>query len=284
MPHLSQALRHLTGLLSDERALRMLWQVEKRGRRSRLVGTPHFFPYHFRGALERLIDEARTVLLEGPLDEKSMRRVVDAGSQAIHVSLYHALDAGTRQRICRELGLAPALDAQPLYRELFFGRPDEWLETELRSLKPWMAFFGLWTRYRERAGGRYSLDLDAHRAAAALGKELRHLETIEEQIAALEAIPLERMVHFLARADWQAYYGDYVRSYLDGDLDGLVAAARAFPSFCEAVIDQRDPLLAERMAGELERGDACVFVGVTHCPGVLARLRARGFELSRPQE
>jgi len=259
----------------------MVWQVAKRGRRSRLVGTPHFFPYHFRGTLERLIGPARTVLLEGPLDEQSMRRVVDAGTGAMHVSLYHALDAGTRQRICCDLGLAPPLDAQPLYRELFFGRPDEWLETELRGLKPWMAFFGLWTRYREREGGSYSLDLDAHRMAAGLGKDLHPLETIEEQIAALEAIPLERMVHFLARVDWPAYYAAYVRRYLDGDLDGLIAAARVFPSFCEALIESRDPLLAERMTPALERGDACVFIGVTHCPGVFSRLRAGGFEFSR---
>ena len=259
----------------------MLWQVEKRARRSRLVGTPHFFPYRFDGALERLIDEARTVLLEGPLDGQSMRQVVEAGSQTVHASLYHALDARTRQRICRDLGLAPPLDAQPLYRELFFGRPDEWLEAELRSLTPWMAFFGLWTRYRERAGGRHSLDLDAHRVATALGKELRHLETIEEQIAALEAIPFERMVHFLARVDWEEYYARYVRCYLEGDLDGLVEVARGFPSYCEAVIARRGPLLAERMMPALERGDACVFIGVTHCPAVLARLREGGFEPSR---
>ena len=260
----------------------MVWQVDKRGRRSRLVGTPHFFPYHFRGTLKRLIGPARAVLLEGPLDEQSMRRVVDAGSGAVHVSLYHALDAGTRLRVYRSLGVAaPPLDAQVLYRELFFGRPEEWLEAELRGLKPWMAFFGLWTRYRQREGGSYSLDLDAHRMAAGLGKDLRHLETVDEQIAALEAIPLERMVHFLARVDWPAYYADYVRRYLDGDLDGLMAAARVFPSFCEAVIERRDPLLAERMSPALERGDACVFIGVTHCPGVLARLSAEGFEFRR---
>ena len=95
----------------------MVWQVEKRGRRSRLVGTPHFFPYHFRGTLKRLIGPARAVLLEGPLDEQSMRRVVDAGSGAVHVSLYHALDAGTRLRVYRSLGVAaPPLDAQILYR------------------------------------------------------------------------------------------------------------------------------------------------------------------------
>jgi len=258
----------------------MAWEVARHGRRSRLVGTPHFFPYHFRGTLGRLIGPARTVLLEGPLDEQSLRRVVEAGTGAVHVSLYHALDASTRLRVCRELGLPVwPLDAQLLYREALFGRPDEWLEADLRGLKPWMAFFGLWTRYRVRQGGNYSLDLDAHRVASELGKDLRHLETVEEQIAALEAIPLERMVRFLAGVDWLAYYEDYVRRYLDGDLDGLMQAARVFPSFCEAVIERRDPLLAERMAGELERGGACAFIGVTHCRGVIARLRESGYRI-----
>lgn len=260
----------------------MAWQVEKRGRCSRLVGTTHFFPYHFRSTLERLIGPARAVLLEGPLDEHSMRRIVNAGSETVHVSLYHALDAGTRLRVCRNLGVAaPPLDAHVLYRELFFGRPDQWLEAELRGLKPWMAFFGLWARYREREGGNYSLDLDAQRVAAGLRKDLHHLETVDEQIAALDAIPLERMVQFLARVDWPEYYADYVRRYLDGDLDGLMSAARVFPTFCDGVIDSRDPVLAERMAPALERGDACVFIGVTHCPGVLSRLRREGFEIRR---
>jgi hypothetical protein len=230
----------------------MVWEVARRGRRSRLVGTAHFFPYHFRGALARLIGAARAVLLEGPLEASAMRRVVDAGSGAVHVSLYHALDAGTRLRICRDLGF-PALPPGALpQREilrgaLFSARPDRWLEAELRGLKPWMAFFGLWTRFRRARGGDYSLDLDAQRIAAGLGKEVRHLESVEEQIAALDAIPLERIVRFLARGDWAAYYEDYVRRYLDGDLDGLLAAARAFPTFCEALIERRDPRLAERM-------------------------------------
>jgi hypothetical protein len=258
----------------------MVWQVAKRGRHSRLVGTPHFFPYHFRGTLKALIGPARSLLLEGPLDEQSMRRVVDAGSGAVRASLYHALDARTRQRIVRELALAPP-EAQPPYRELLFGGPEQWLETELHRLKPWMAFYGLWTRYRVREGGHYSLDLDAQRMAVELGKDLLHLETIEEQIAALEAIPLERMVHFLARVDWPAYYRDYVRSYLEGDLAVLSALAQEFPSFCEAVIGQRAPRLAERMTPALERGGACVFIGAIHCPGVLERLQAAGFELSR---
>jgi hypothetical protein len=129
----------------------MVWEVARAGRRSHLVGTAHFFPYHFRGTVARLIGAARSVVFEAPLDDGSMRRVLDAGATTLQASLYRALDAGARLRVCRHLGFPVLPGGAPfLYRELFFGDPDRWLEDELRGLKPWMAFFGLWTRFRRR--------------------------------------------------------------------------------------------------------------------------------------
>jgi uncharacterized protein YbaP (TraB family) len=106
---------------------------------------------------------------------------------------------------------------------------------------------------------------------------VRYLEAIEEQIAALEAVPRERFARFLAAGDWPGYNRDYERNYLAGDLEALAAAAQGFPTYCEPVIGARDALLAERMAGELDAGGACVVIGVAHCRGVLARLRDAGF-------
>src|SRR2546430_17427833 len=57
----------------------MVWQVERRGQRSTLVGAAHFFPRHFRRDLRRLTEDARLVLLEGPLDEAATRKVLEAG-------------------------------------------------------------------------------------------------------------------------------------------------------------------------------------------------------------
>jgi uncharacterized protein YbaP (TraB family) len=78
--------------------------------------------------------------------------------------------------------------------------------------------------------------------------------------------------------NWAAYCERYERHYLAGELDALIAAAQAFPTYCEPIIGRRDAVLAERMAPELERGGACAVVGVAHCPGVLARLAQDGFE------
>ena len=252
----------------------MVWQVERRGQRSTLVGAAHFFPRHFRRELRRLTEDARLVLLEGPLDEAATRKVLEAGRGLGGDALYKA----ARERIHAHLGIYSApLDMHRILRDLIFGRQDEWLEQELRTLKPWAAFFGIWTRYRAREGWVHKFDLDAAQIAAKLGKETRYLETIEEQLAALDAVPVERFVHFLAAGDWRGYNEAYERHYLAGDLEGLAAAAQGFPTYCEPVIGRRDAVLAERMAPELDAGGACVIVGVAHCPGVLARLAERGF-------
>lgn len=259
----------------------MAWRVERRGRRSiphsTLIGAAHFFPRQFRASLRRLIGEARVVLLEGPLDEEATRKVLEAGRGFGGDRIYKA--AG--DRIHTRLGIVRSpLDVHQLLKDLFFGRQEHWLEEEIRALKPWAAFFGIWTRYRAREGWTHSLDLDAARIAAALGKRIVYLESIEEQIAALEAVPLERILGFM-NADWSAYCAAYERHYLAGELDALVEAARGFPTYCEPIIERRDPLLAERMAAELERGGACVVIGVAHCRGVLAHLREQGFEVRR---
>src|SRR5438874_410681 len=256
----------------------MVWQVERRGQRSTLVGAAHFFPRHFRRDLRRLIEDARIVLLEGPLDEAATRKVLEAGRGLGGGELYKS----AREQIHQRLGIFSApLDMHRILRDLIFGRQDEWLEQELSTLKPWAAFFGIWTRYRAREGWEHKMDLDAARIAADLGRQTRYLETIEEQLAALDAVPPERFVRFLAAGDWSGYNEAYERHYLAGELDALVCAAQAFPTYCGPIVAQRDPVLAERMAPELDAGGACVIVGVAHCPGVLARLAERGFSVRK---
>jgi hypothetical protein len=259
----------------------MAWQVERRSSRSTphsiLVGAAHFFPRHFRRDLRRLMRDARIVLLEGSLDEDATRKVLEAGRGIGGDRLYKE----ARERINARLGIYQApLDVNQILRSLVFGRQEEWLEEELRKLKPWAAFFGIWTRYRAREGWEHKMDLDAAQIAAKLGKPVRYLEAIEEQIAALEAVPVERFASFLARGDWSGYNESYQRHYLAGDLEGLAAGARDFPTYCEPVIGARDAVLAERMREELEAGGACVVVGVAHCAGVLPRLSQAGFDVA----
>jgi len=271
----------LLPLFTRARALRTVWEVRKAGRKSHLAGTAHFFPYHFRRTLRGYLKRAGTVLLEGPLDGRAMRRVVESGSAAgVGRSLAEALDTATVLKINAEFGApAPAFSVHPLYHEIFGRDPGSQLCVRIQGLKPWMGFFRIWTHYLHEHGWTFRMDVDALRAAAGLRLPVHVLETIDEQIAALEGVPLARILEFLRAVDWTEYRREYVRHFLAGSLDALAATARLFPSYCESVLDRRDPVLHERMRPHLERGNTIAFIGILHCPRIIELLRADGFDV-----
>ena len=87
--------------------LKTIWEVEKKGKKSLLAGTAHFFPYSLKTSLVRYIKDARTVIFEGPLDDENMSRVVREGfdrDNSCH--LFDELDKRTVDKISR--ALAPA--------------------------------------------------------------------------------------------------------------------------------------------------------------------------------
>ena len=89
---------------SNEKELKMIWEVVKNHKRSYLVGTAHFFPYSFKTSLHRCLENADTVMFEGPLDPDNMAKVVNRGID--NQSSYHIFDDLDRQsinRITREL-------------------------------------------------------------------------------------------------------------------------------------------------------------------------------------
>lgn len=270
--------------LLKERQLQMIWAVERDGSRSYLIGTAHLFPYHFRSCLRRYIGESETVLLEGPLDDESMRRVAESGQGEERSSLYEALDAKTIRRINQELGAPhPPRSSDELCANLLQDGPDDWLAGEIRGLRPWMAFYRVWLGYLKRQGWKYTVDVDASKISVEMGKEVHLLETIEEQIAALEGIPLERIVAFFENVDWGTFGREYVRRYLAGDLQGIVTMAGVFPALCESVVARRDPILCARMSPFLKRGNAIAFVGAIHCPGIMALLLEDGYQVVSPR-
>jgi len=271
----------VSALFTRARDLRTAWEVRKGGKTSYLAGTAHFFPYHFRRSLRGHLNRVETVLLEGPLDDAAMVRVVASGTaKKPGQSLAEALDTETVLKINAEFGApAPAFSVHPLYHEIFGGDPGSQLCVQIQGLKPWMGFFRIWTHYLREHGWTYRMDLDALQAASDLARAVHFLETIEEQIAALEGVPLARILEFLRAVDWTQYRREYVRHFLAGSLEALAATARVFPSYCESVLDRRDPVIHERMRPHFERGNTIAFVGILHCPRIIELLRDDGYEV-----
>lgn len=271
----------LCNIFSKERELKMIWKVEKNGKVSFLAGTAHFFPYRFKKSLTIYIRSVKTVLLEGPLDENSMSKVLDSGLEKEKVShLYDALDSETINQINKVFSHPrKGLSSFASYGDTF--KPTEDFLHSLSALKPWMAFFSIWVHYLEKRGWRYKMDVDALTIAKQLRKDIYFLEQIEEQIDALDSIPLERIVHFLKKIRrWNTYAGVYVKHYLKGDLEHLMSVAKDFPSRCESVIEKRDHILYKRMKGFFEQGNTIALVGAPHTKAIKRMFLEDGFKLT----
>lgn len=269
--------------ISKERDLRMIWKVSKNGRQSLLAGTAHFFPYSFKKSLTNLMQSAETVLLEGLLDQEAIDKVTTEGSNTDPgFSLRDLLDARTIKAI-NKLESSVTNESYRGTYNMVFGRSNEKsLLDRASDKKPWMAFFSIWYYFRLDKGWAYTMDIDALNIAKKLGKEIHFLETIDEQISALNGVPAERVANFLAEiGNWDKYARRYSDYYLKGDLSGLLSFVTDFPTFCEAVIDKRDPVLYGRMKPYLEKGGTIAAVGITHIKGLREILIKDGFALTQ---
>ncbi len=269
---------------SDEKELKMIWTVEKNASRSQLVGTAHFFPHSFKASLTRCLENAGTVMFEGPLDPDNMAKVVDSGMD--HQSGYHIFDDLDRQtidKITREL--APKCRGRDTFMVLNLRkfRVENPLYDMVKGMKPWLAFFTIWSNFLKKNGWKYSVDLEAYTLAKAFGKKIDFLETIEDQIGVLESLTRERIVAFLNRVDqWHELARGYAACYLAGDLEKLKSQGLRFPSRHRSVINHRDKIFYEKMLEHFKTGNAVAFVGAPHVGGVSKRLREAGFEIKGP--
>jgi uncharacterized protein YbaP (TraB family) len=141
-------------------------------------------------------------------------------------------------------------------------KPSHTLAERLEGMRPWMAFFQIWLQFIRQRGWHYSMDLDAYHLAGKLGKEIVFLESIEEQLEALDGIPLERMVAFLKDMDhWDSQLEQHVRYYLKGDLDQWPSMTIGFPTRCASILDKRDPILFKRILPFIREGEELHFCG-----------------------
>lgn len=167
---------------------------------------------------------------------------------------------------------------------------------DLQRMRPWMVLALL--EARGERGSQDNADIRLQRIASGMGKQLQHLEALEDQLRALDCVPpnlhaqvlSERLQkpHFLeldsalAMAAYRARNLDVWLADVD-HMDGLSDAAKR--------VEQRSRLclLEDRNArwiGQIEalyrREPALVAVGALHLPGpngLVARLRRDGFKV-----
>ncbi len=276
-------LKEMLSFFSSVKELKTIWKVERDGKGGYLAGTAHFFPYSLKKSLLHYIRKAKVVLFEGPLDEQSMNQVIENGSQAGGATaLIEALDAQTIEKIKKSTGsLFRESDSFPLILP-FAAKVQNHLHAHFQNLRPWMAFFHIWSNFLKERGWKHSVDLEAFNIATSLRKEIIFLETIEEQIAGMEGIPLERFTNFFKKIDqWEAWAKSHARLYLQGDIEAIMAVISEFPSRCPSIVENRDPVMFARMKGFFEKGQVIAFVGTSHIPGIKKRFLEAGYKVTR---
>ncbi len=264
-----------------EKPLRTIWNVEKAGRISFLVGTAHFSPYHFKKSLTRLIQDVETVLFEGPLDEESMARVVQYGRQGENApSLYKSLQPAAIEEINRRLSAHPGDSSRAdSYLDMLRVTASDPLEELVRGVRPWMTFFTIWSAF---LNWRYSMDMEAFHIARKLGKKIRYLETIEDQLAALDGIPFERIVNYLNHIkSWKVHKELFTKAFLEGDIKQFYSMTGEFPTRCESILTKRDPIFFKGIQTSFNEGMAVAFVGVAHIPGIRKFFLEEGYQVTQ---
>jgi uncharacterized protein YbaP (TraB family) len=266
-----------------EKPLRTVWRVEKARSISFLVGTAHFSPYRFDKALTKLIQTAEIVLFEGPLDQESMAKVVRYGQQGENSpSVYEALDPSAIKEINRQLGAqsGPPTTASS-YLELIRPTTVDLVGSYTRGVRPWMAFLTVWSAFLH---WQHSMDLEAFQIAQKLGRRIRYLETIEDQLAALDGIPFERIVNYLNHIDhWKAHKELFLKAFLEGNMERFVSMTGVFPTRCESILAKRDPVFFKGIQASLQEGRTVAFVGVAHIPGIRKLFLQEGYQVTQEE-
>lgn len=164
---------------------------------------------------------------------------------------------------------------------------------DLEKKKPWAVLMALGMP-KPRSG--LFLDLALQLEATKQGKATYGLETMAEQMAVFDEVPLADQVtllsHTVAQADrFDAQFEELLNHYLARDLDGLVALetkyrpadGRAYAAFMDRLLRQRNLRMLERMQPRLKDGAAFIAVGALHLPGddgLVQLLRRAGYRVT----
>ena len=128
------------------------------------------------------------------------------------------------------------------------------------------------------------MDVEAFQIARKLGKRIRYLETIEDQLAALDGMPFERIANYLNHFDrWKTHKEIFLKAFLEGDIETFLPATGEFPTRCESIITKRDPLFFKEIRAAFEESRSVAFVGVGHIPGIRKLFLNDGYQIKQEE-
>ncbi|MGF9565713.1 TraB/GumN family protein [Neorhizobium sp. JUb45] len=273
----------------------IFWKIEKDGvPTSYLLGTMHVTDPRVlampAGAAEAAKD-AKTIAIESDeiLDEKKAM----AGLMT-KPDLLMFMDGKTIKTLLPEEQVAK-LEAALKERNIPLAA--------VQSFKPWM-ISGMIAlpacELARKANAAPFLDKKIALDAIAAGKPVKGLESMEEQLSAMAALPLDLHLKSLAETlDLGSRMNDVTETmtalYVAGDIGLTVPMLRAltpeddkeadagYAEFEKMIVTKRNHVMADRSAALFKEGGLFMAVGALHLPGeegVIELLRKQGFKVS----
>lgn len=172
-------------------------------------------------------------------------------------------------------------------------------EAAARQMKPWFGtmMIEIFDAQRDGFSAEQGIDLHLIKQARADGKPVVELETIEEQVSALEAMSAEdeagttrQFLDWAGTGKTAAYLHDLLAAWRAGDAARLYERSlSAFPDAqageraMAALLEERNRVMARRIAAEaVQRKLLFVVIGAAHLAGpgsVQKQLEAAGFSV-----
>ena len=263
----------------------LIWQLEGEANTIWLMGSVHVLredDYPLPAVYDQVYAAADSLVMELDLDD-------------LHpLEAQRALTA--RGRIASNDTLADLIGAEAWAAATMKARAIGIDIRRLAAIEPWYAALTVVQQRLLALGYDPAFGVDAHYAAtaAAEGKPVQGLETVDEQLAILDGMSPAMQSDFLLQALDDA-------AGLDGEIEGMLAAwksgdaahleetlltgLKAFPALYEQLVVERNRRWAEKIAGFRRRpDDVLLIVGALHLVGadsVVKMLRKQGFEVRR---
>jgi len=259
----------------------LLWKIEPVGAApSYLFGTMHS-------------DDPRVVQLPAPVQQ--------AFDRAASVTLEVELDPQALISLATALMLTDGSTLESLIGRDLYNRTLQVMRAQgipdlvVANMKPWAVAVTLMTPPNQSGA---VLDQVLYQQAISSGKNVSGLETVAEQMALFDGLPLSDQITLLRDTldnlpDIAQMLEELRVAYLDQDLKRLVEINEASmqdsnpqlaKDFNQKVVIDRNHRMAERMKGRLEEGNHFIAVGALHLPGeegLLTLLSGQGYRVTR---
>ncbi len=262
--HAQTAVHSARNSSTPTHAKGLLWKIEKAGvMPSYLFGTIHS-------------DDPRVTTLPDTVATTfdnshsfTMEALIDNSSSILEMA--EAMFFSDERTLAGVLG--KELYAQTIQAMSQHGLPVEGIEKQ----KPWVVIMSL-SMPKPKTG--QFLDLILKTRATLQDKPVYGLESMKEQIAVFDELPMEEQIALLketlgAQDKFEVQFEELTRAYLQRDLAGLMEiTAEHNPKqdglserFMDRLLAKRNVRMLERLTPRLKEGDAFIAVGAAHLSG-----------------